>query len=686
MAHYQGPSLTPTRAAPAPPSRPAPPVNYQPLNKPTRQQTPASYPIVNSPHQGARSILPPRSGYVNIKDSFLLWSKKWMVLDNQNLSFRKNETTSSASLSISLQHVQGVQRTDLRPYCIEVQTRDKAHYIAVKGDEELYGWMDDIYNRSPLGVSIPTNFIHQVHVGFDPVSGAFTGLPEQWTRLLTSSAITKEDYARNPQAVLDVLEFYTDIQKRGGELDDYHLSKPSLPSPAHRQQGLLSTTPTAYNHTSAQPTAPRFGGTGLAGASQPNGSSTSLNSHANGPNRPRQPEVQVNRQPLVTRDSTFNEKVLGPTKAQMDLYTPRDITRKPSLPTTRPPPPPPTVTSFNPTPSNARTSSAVKVPTSSSKPKDPIAETTEKLASATVTERRISTLSEAQIMDRLRLVVSKEEPNTLYAKIKKVGQGASGMVFVAKSLVDGSKVAIKQMDLAQQPRKELIVNEIVVMKESKHANVVNYLDSFLVKGNELWVVMEYMEGGALTDVIENNKLEEDQIASICYETCKGLNHLHQRSIIHRDIKSDNVLLNSAGEVKITDFGFCAKLSEEKSKRATMVGTPYWMAPEVVKQKQYGAKVDVWSLGIMAIEMIESEPPYLDEEPLKALYLIATNGTPSLKSPESLSLELKDFLAVCLCVDVKSRANATELLDHDFMRKACQISSLAPLLHFKKERP
>ena len=126
-------------------------------------------------------------------------------------------------------------------------------------------------------------------------------------------------------------------------------------------------------------------------------------------------------------------------------------------------------------------------------------------------------MNEAQIMEKLRSVVSQDDPKALYSKIRKVGQGASGHVYVAKVHATGKKVAIKEMDLSNQPRKELIVNEILVMKESQHPNIVNFLDAYLVKSNELWVVMEYMEGGALTDIIENNTLEEDQISSICLE-------------------------------------------------------------------------------------------------------------------------------------------------------------------------
>ncbi|KAI0155187.1 hypothetical protein GGR57DRAFT_501779 [Xylariaceae sp. FL1272] len=283
----------------------------------------------------------------------------------------------------------------------------------------------------------------------------------------------------------------------------------------------------------------------------------------------------------------------------------------------------------------------------------------------------------------LKRICSEGDPREIYRGFTKIGQGASGGVYTGHERGSNRLVAIKQMNLEQQPKKDLIINEILVMKESVHPNIVNFIDSYLC-GGELWVIMEYMEGGSLTDVVTFNIMTEGQIASVCRETLKGLQHLHSKGVIHRDIKSDNILLSLEGSIKLTDFGFCAQINEAHNKRTTMVGTPYWMAPEVVTRKEYGRKVDIWSLGIMAIEMIEGEPPYLTESPLRALWLIATNGTPQIKDEQNLSAVFRDFLYFALKVDPEKRASAHDLLRHDFMKTCVDLGSLSPLVRAARE--
>jgi len=219
------------------------------------------------------------------------------------------------------------------------------------------------------------------------------------------------------------------------------------------------------------------------------------------------------------------------------------------------------------------------------------------------------------------------------------------------------------------------------MRASIHENIVRYYDSFLVD-DKLWVAMEYMGGGCLTDILEiynHFQLSEEHMAFVCAEILKGLRYIHNYHRIHRDIKSDNILLGSDGSVKIADFGYAAQLTEQKSKRQTIVGTPYWMAPELIKAENYDQKVDIWSLGIVVIEMGDGEPPYMDLPPLRALFFISTKGITGLKFPEKFTTDFNDFINQCLIVDFTNRPDAIALLDHPFLEKSSSKSDFAEIV-------
>ncbi|XP_015355383.2 serine/threonine-protein kinase PAK 2-like [Marmota marmota marmota] len=298
-------------------------------------------------------------------------------------------------------------------------------------------------------------------------------------------------------------------------------------------------------------------------------------------------------------------------------------------------------------------------------------------------KRKNTNLTDEEIVAKIRTMVSIGDPKTKYKRYEKIGQGFSGTVFVAIDVALGQKVAIKQIDLKKHPQKELILNELLVMKKLKNPNIIHFLDSYLV-GDDLFVVTEYLDGGPLTDVVTETCMDEAQIAAVCRECLQALEFLHANYVIHRDIKSDNVLLGMEGSVKLTDFGFCAHLTPEQNTCTDMLGTPYWMAPEMVLGKAYGPKIDIWSLGIMAIEMLEGEPPYMKKDPTQALHLIATSGAPGLANPEKISPVFLDFLNKCLEVDVDKRDSAGELLEHPFLNMAKPLTSLTPHILAAKE--
>ncbi|XP_076858866.1 myosin-IIIb isoform X3 [Brachyhypopomus gauderio] len=275
------------------------------------------------------------------------------------------------------------------------------------------------------------------------------------------------------------------------------------------------------------------------------------------------------------------------------------------------------------------------------------------------------------------------DPSDDWDVMETIGKGTYGKVYKVTSKKDGSQAAVKILDPIHDVDEEIEAEYNILRSLSNHPNVVKFLGMFYKAdervGGQLWLVLELCNGGSVTDLIKGllmngKRLEEPVISYILCGALLGLQHLHNNRIIHRDVKGNNILLTTDGGVKLVDFGVSAQLTSARLRRNTSVGTPFWMAPEVIACEQqfdysYDARCDVWSLGITAIELADGDPPLAEMHPVKALFKIPRNPSPTLRHPDQWCRSFSHFIAQCLIKDFEARPSVTHLLEHPFIKQA-----------------
>ncbi|TKR83052.1 hypothetical protein L596_016705 [Steinernema carpocapsae] len=261
-----------------------------------------------------------------------------------------------------------------------------------------------------------------------------------------------------------------------------------------------------------------------------------------------------------------------------------------------------------------------------------------------------------------------KQPEDVFDIVGKLGEGSYGSVHKAIHRTTGHILAVKKVPVDTDLQE--IIKEITIMQQCDSPYVVKYYGSYF-KNSDLWIVMEYCGAGSVSDImrLRRKTIAEPEIRAILRDTLKGLQYLHGLKKIHRDIKAGNILLNMEGHAKLADFGVAGQLTDTMAKRNTVIGTPFWMAPEVIQEIGYDTKADIWSLGITAIEMAEGRPPHADIHPMRAIFMIPTKPPPTFKNPEDWSPEFVAFISDCLVKEPEQRRTADHLLELDFITGA-----------------
>ncbi|KYQ90593.1 putative protein serine/threonine kinase [Tieghemostelium lacteum] len=254
----------------------------------------------------------------------------------------------------------------------------------------------------------------------------------------------------------------------------------------------------------------------------------------------------------------------------------------------------------------------------------------------------------------------------IYKDTDQVGKGGFGTVYFAKSTRDKKTVAIKKMP--HQTKRQITQNlrEVSILSKCNHPNIVKLITCHIDKEQNLWLVMEFMEGGTFEEAAKAWRFNENNLAYVARELLKGLQYLHENGMVHRDLKSANIMMSVEGKVKLIDFGLCEDVSTGSP--CHMVGSPFWMPPEMILQKPHSTPVDIWSFAISLLEMANQRPPMM-ESAVKAMFTVATEGATGFDHPELWSDVFKDFLSLCLKMEPSERATAVELLQHPFIKKA-----------------